>query len=70
MSDISFQLRTWAEKIRERQPNRYRLLCDAADKLDDQEERIAIMTEHTITDPDLTFPPDDSELNENKLSEK
>lgn len=59
--EISLQLRTWAERIRKRQPNQYKLLCAAADRLDDLDERVAIMTEHTFTG-DVSFPPDDSEL--------
>ena len=66
-SDISFRLRTWAEAIRNKRKDRYELLCDAADRLDEQEERIAIMTEYgNPSENDLTFPPADIEL-ENDL---
>ena len=61
--EITFQLRTWAERIRQRQSKRYNLLITAADRLDDLEERVAIMSE--LPDPneyDITFPPMDDEM--------
>ena len=65
--EISLSLRTWAERIRTRNRKQYELLCAAADRLDDLEERYAIMTEHEYVPlerewPDPLFPPDDSEL--------
>ena len=59
--DISFRLRTWAERIRSKNRNQYELLCAAADRLDDLDERVAIMTEHEYRDNPV-FPPEDSEL--------
>jgi len=64
--EISLQLRTWAERIRNVQKKNYKLLISAADRLDEQEERIAIMSE--LPDPneyDLTFPPGDDEIDYN-----
>ena len=62
--DISLRLRTWAETIRGKRQDRYHLLIFAADRLDEQEERIAIMTEpEHATESELSFPPNDDELN-------
>ena len=61
--EISLRLRTWAESIRDKRQDRYHLLIFAADRLDEQEERIAIMTEPSEpTEEQLSFPPSDSEL--------
>ena len=61
--EISLQLRTWAERIRNRQKKNYELLISAADRLDEQEERIAIMTElPDANEYDLSFPPEDEEI--------
>ena len=62
-NEISFQLRTWAERIRNSQRKNCELLNAAADRLDELDERIAIMTEHTY-DGDTTFPPLNDELKE------
>lgn len=62
-NEISFQLRTWAERIRNSQRKKSDLLNTAADRLDDLEERIAIMTEHEYSG-NITFPPLDNELKE------
>lgn len=60
---ISHQLRTWTESIRNKRKDRYELLLTAADRLDELDERVAIMTEPSIvTEEELTFPPDDAEL--------
>ena len=62
--EISLRLRTWAEAIRTKQKDRYELLCAAADRLDELDERVAIMTEPSVaTEEQLQFPPDDNELN-------
>lgn len=61
--EISLKLRSWADKICGSQKHRYHLLIIAADRLDELEERIAIMTEpREVTEEQLTFPPNDSEL--------
>ena len=60
--EISLKLRTFAETFRRKRRDKYDLLIQAADRLDEHEERIAIMTEHGISDPDLTFPPRDDEI--------
>lgn len=63
--EISFRLRTWAERIRKTNKAKYELLTNAADRLDDLDERVAIMTEHSYpVNGDYTFPPDDDELKE------
>lgn len=60
---LSLALRLWAEQIFHKLPNKSRLLIMSADRLDDLEERIAIMTEPDhATDNELTFPPMDKEL--------
>lgn len=63
-NEISFQLRTWAERIRNSQRKNCELLNAAADRLDELDERIAIMTEHEY-DGDITFPPLNNELDIN-----
>ena len=62
--EISLKLRSWAESISQSQKKKYHLLILAADRLDEQEERIAIMTEpEHATESELSFPPNDDELN-------
>ena len=61
--EIIFKLRTWAESIRTKHKDRYELLCEAADKLDDLDERVAIMTEYgSGEENNLTFPPENDEI--------
>ena len=61
--EISLRLRTWAETIRNKRQDRYKLLIHAADRLDELDERVAIMTEPSNpTEEQLSFPPDDKEL--------
>lgn len=62
-NEISFQLRIWAERIRNSQRKNCELLNAAADRLDELDERIAIMTEHEYSGS-ITFPPLDNELNQ------
>lgn len=63
--EISLELRIWAERIRKTSKAKYELLTQAADRLDDLDERVAIMTEHSYpANGDYTFPPNDDELKE------
>ena len=60
---IVLQLRTWAETIRTKRKDRYELLVSSADRLDELEERVAIMTEPSVaSEEQLSFPPNDDEL--------
>jgi len=61
--DISLRLRMWAEEIRNKRKERYKLLIDAADRLDELDERAAIIDEmKPVEAEDLIFPPSDNEL--------
>ena len=60
-SEISFRLRTWAERIRDHHKKNSELLYAAADRLDELDERVAIMTEHEYSG-EINFPPKDDEI--------
>ena len=55
-------LRTWADDSYKRHRKRSLFLISVADRLEELDERVAIMTEHEATEDDLIFPPVDNEL--------
>lgn len=59
--EISLDLRKWAERIYNTNRKNAEKLIRAADRLDDLEERVAIMTEPSVADADMDFPPVDEE---------
>ena len=60
---LSFTLRMYAEQCHKRSPGKSMMLIAAANRLDDQAERIAIMSEpEQATSAELEFPPQDDEI--------
>ena len=60
---LSFTLRMYAEQCYKRIPGKAKMLIAAANRLDDQAERIAIMSEpEQATDAEMAFPPQDDEI--------
>ena len=60
--EIILRLRERAERIYKTNPKLSDLLILAADRLDELEERVAIMSEPVNpTERDLSFPPDDEQ---------
>lgn len=60
---LSFVLRIYAEHEYNRSRTKAAVMIAAANRLDDQAERIAIMSEPAqVTEEELAFPPADDEL--------
>lgn len=60
---LSFTLRIYAEHEYKRSRTKAAVMIAAANRLDDQAERIAIMSEpKQASEEELSFPPSDAEL--------